>query len=305
MLPQLRSRFQGDAALEILSRAVINARESGRTELRRTLSGPILTQFVLRALGMAEQLADPDRDAILPWDNYGRFAADRLPQLLGKIRRRARAATCEEDWHRARISVKNFRYALEFSAGAVPRPMDTPKMLAILARWQDQLGEGQDAAVARDVATTALARPGVPSEASIRATALIDGWRAFAAPPGDGHGRGAQRILRDLRDLSSPLQHARAHRQAASENADSSASISESSANHPEPGQTAASTVDVQIPRLGESMAFISQDGLTAGASAESLAASPIAPAAARVATNRPKLRRVRPRPRVRRARRR
>ena len=310
MLPQLRSRFQADAALEILSRAVINARESGRTELRRTLSGPILTQFVLRALGMAEQLADPDREPILPSDNYGRFAADRLPQLLGKIRRRARAARCEEDWHRARISVKNFRYALEFSAAAVPRTMDTAKMLSILARWQDQLGEGQDMAVARDVATTALARPGVPSEASIRATALIDGWRAFASPPGDGHGRGAQRILRDLRDLSSPLQHARTHRQHASGDDHSSSSTAEQRASgdqgeahtraHPE-----QSAVDVQIPRLGESIAFLPKEGLAEGVSAESLAATPIAPAATRVATNRPKLRRVRPRPRVQRARRR
>jgi inorganic triphosphatase YgiF len=202
LLPELRSRFKGDAALETLSRAVGHARESARMELRRTLSGPDASQFVLQVMAMAERLADAGHSEGLPGDDFGAFAAVRLPALMARVRRRARRARSETDWHRTRITVKYLRYALEFAALAVPRSAEVPRLTATLARWQDELGAGQDLAVARDVAAQALARPGVPSEAAVRATALIDAWRVFSAPRAVGRKRIARRSLSLMDDLS-------------------------------------------------------------------------------------------------------
>ncbi|MCX7213730.1 MAG: CHAD domain-containing protein [Burkholderiales bacterium] len=210
LLPELRSRFKGDAALEALSRAVGHARESARMDLRRTLSGPDASQFVLQVTAMAERLADTGNPAGLPGDDFGAFAAVRLPALMARVRRRARQARTEADWHRARIAVKNLRYALEFAALALTRSADVPRVTAALARWQDELGAGQDLAVARDVAAQAMARPGVPSEAAVRATALIDAWRVFSAPRPHGRQRIARRSLQVLQALSAAISASRA-----------------------------------------------------------------------------------------------
>jgi len=210
LLPELRSRFKGDAALETLSRAVGHARESARMDLRRTLSGPDASQFVLQVTAMAERLADISNPAGLPGDDFGAFAAVRLPALMARVRRRARQARTEADWHRARISVKNLRYALEFAALALTRSADVPRVTAALARWQDELGAGQDLAVARDVAAQAMARPGVPSEAAVRATALIDAWRVFSAPRPHGRRRIARRSLNVIHALSTAISASRA-----------------------------------------------------------------------------------------------
>jgi len=214
LLPELRSRFKGDAALETLSRAVGHARESARMELRRTLSGPEASQFVLQVMGMAERLGEASNPAGLPGEDFGAFAALRLPALMARVRRRARQARTEADWHRARIAVKNLRYALEYAALALTRSADVPRVTAALARWQDELGAGQDLAVARDVAAQALARPGVPSEAAVRATALIDAWRVFSAPRPHGRQRLAQRSLRVLHELSAAISASRTGPQA-------------------------------------------------------------------------------------------
>ena len=210
LLPELRSRFKGDAALETLSRAVGHARESARMDLRRTLSGPDASQFVLQVTAMAERLADISNPAGLPGDDFGAFAAVRLPALMARVRRRARQARTEADWHRARIAVKNLRYALEFAALALTRSADVPRVTAALARWQDELGAGQDLAVARDVAAQAMARPGVPSEAAVRATALIDAWRVFSAPRPHGRQRIARRSLNVIQSLSTTISASRA-----------------------------------------------------------------------------------------------
>ena len=210
LLPELRSRFKGDAALETLSRAVGHARESARMDLRRTLSGPDASQFVLQVTAMAERLADISNPAGLPGDDFGAFAAVRLPALMARVRRRARQARTEADWHRARIAVKNLRYALDFAALALTRSADVPRVTAALARWQDELGAGQDLAVARDVAAQAMARPGVPSEAAVRATALIDAWRVFSAPRPHGRQRIARRSLNVIQSLSTTISASRA-----------------------------------------------------------------------------------------------
>lgn len=206
LLRTLRARFADDAALETLARALATARDDARRELRRELASPALTEFVLRARLAAEQLA-AERDGATRFDA---FAAHRLHALHRRVVRRAQRAVDADGWHRTRIAVKNLRYALEFATQALPREVDGERAVALLARWQEALGAGQDLAVARDVAAGALARPGVPSDAAIRATALIDGWQAFAAPKSRAPGAGARGTLRALRDALRPLRAERA-----------------------------------------------------------------------------------------------
>jgi hypothetical protein len=50
----------------------------------------------------------------------------------------------------------------------------------VLERWQACLGDAQDRRAARDAASAALTRAGVPSAVAARALGLLDGWRAFA-----------------------------------------------------------------------------------------------------------------------------
>jgi triphosphatase len=239
MLALLRERFPGDAAVETLSRAVVDARDAARMDLRRAVSGPATTRFVLGTLALAEGLAagatgdapecasstapgDAPHDAMseaatdapsdvggeAPGDApfaiplrapYAAFARARVHALLVRVRRRARRARDDEGWHRTRLAVKTLRYAIESARGALPHGADAARASSLLSRWQDRLGAGQDLASARDVAADALSRPGVPAEAAVRALALIDGWRAFAAPHDPETGGHARRTLRALR----------------------------------------------------------------------------------------------------------
>jgi triphosphatase len=217
VLGLLRERFPGDAAIETLSRAVADARDAARMELRRAVAGPSLTRFVLGTLALAEALAAagdggtfadepaanappaPEDAASAPDARYGTVARARLHALLGRVRRRARRARDDEGWHRTRLAVKTLRYAIEFARDALPRGADPARATTLLARWQESLGAGQDLAAARDVAADALSRPGVPAEAAVRALALIDGWRAFAASDSASPARHARRTLRALR----------------------------------------------------------------------------------------------------------
>jgi triphosphatase len=220
VLAMLRERFPDDAAVETLSRAVLEARDAARMDLRRVLAGPAATRFVLGTLALAEGLAaaheradatsagavrpedgsiPPGDDAAGPdGDRFGTFAGARVLALLGRVRRRATRARDDEGWHRTRLAVKTLRYALEFAHDALPRGADAARAGSLLARWQETLGAGQDLATAREVAAHALSRPGVPAEAAVRALALIDGWRAFAGTHGEP-ARHARRALRALR----------------------------------------------------------------------------------------------------------
>jgi hypothetical protein len=126
------------------------------------------------------------------------------------VRRRARRARDAEGWHRTRLAVKTLRYAIEFARDALPRGADAARASALLARWQERLGADQDLASARDVAADALARPGVPAEAAVRALALLDGWRAFSGPDGRDPGGHARRTLRAIREALRDAAPARA-----------------------------------------------------------------------------------------------
>ena len=105
--------------------------------------------------------------------------------LARKVRRRARAARSEDDWHEVRIAIKNLRYALESCSRLEIDGESMADLAGPLGRWQEALGLGQDLAVARAVASRALSNGQASTEMSVRAAALIDGYRVYATRAGD------------------------------------------------------------------------------------------------------------------------
>jgi inorganic triphosphatase YgiF len=146
----------------------------------------------------------PPSVPLVPWEPlepFEQFARRRLHALFVRVRRRARRADDEAGWHRTRIAVKTLRYALEFSTAALPRSFPAARVLGLLGRLQDRLGAGQDLAVARDVAAAAMAGPATAPEAAVRATALIDGWRAFSGTAPRSPAKFSRRAVRTLSTL--------------------------------------------------------------------------------------------------------
>jgi triphosphatase len=176
LLASLCKTFPGDAALHVLGRSLATERERERARLRETMASPDLTAFVIQAHAAVQSLP-----ASRWWDaTFGEFAAGRLAWLVRRVRRRARRAKREEDWHELRIAIKNLRYALESCLALEVTTQPIGEAISALSRWQSSLGLGQDLAVARSIAAQALAHTAAPTEVTVRAAALIDGYRAFA-----------------------------------------------------------------------------------------------------------------------------
>lgn len=176
LLASLNKTFPGDAALHVLGRSLGSERERERARLRAALASSELTAFVLQALAAIASLP-PERWQDTP---YGEFAAGRLAGLVRRLARRAKRARREEQWHEVRIAIKNLRYALESCRELDATTQPVGDAVAALSRWQGSLGLGQDLAVARSIAAQALAHSAAPAEMTVRATALIDGYRASA-----------------------------------------------------------------------------------------------------------------------------
>ena len=176
LLASLDRNFPRDAALHVLGRSLATQRERERAGLRRTIGSADMTAFVLQAHAATESLP-ANR---WPATTYGDFAADRLAYLVRRVRRRTRRARAEADWHEVRIAIKNLRYALDGCRALDVTTQPIGEVIAALSRWQDALGVGQDLAVARGIAAQALAHTAAPTEMTVRAAALIDGYRAFA-----------------------------------------------------------------------------------------------------------------------------
>lgn len=176
LLARLDKTFPGDAALHVLGRSLASERERHRAELRKTIGSAEMSAFVLRAYAAAGSLPSEHWQAT----TYGDYAAGRLAFLVRRVRKRAAAARVESDWHEVRIAIKNLRYALDGCRALDVTTAPVRVAVARLSRWQDELGSGQDLAVARGIAAQALAHTAVPTEMMVRATALVDGYRAFA-----------------------------------------------------------------------------------------------------------------------------
>ena len=181
LLAGLREAFPADEALQVLGRALAGERERARARLRETVASSGLATFVVQALAAIESLPEqrwPDMA-------FGDFAAKRLARIVRQLRRRAKRARTVEQWHGVRIAARNLRYALAGCRGLGLTTMPVGEAIAALSAWQEALGLEQDLAVARSVAAQALAHSAAPAESTVRAAALIDGYRAFAARSND------------------------------------------------------------------------------------------------------------------------
>ena len=176
LLASLNKSFPRDAALHVLGRSLVTERERERARLREAMASAEMTAFVLQAhAAIASLPADRWQDA-----RYGDFAAARLAGLVRRVRRRASHAKLESEWHDVRIAIKNLRYALDSCRELDATTQPVGEVLATLSRWQNSLGLSQDLAVARSIAGQALAQTAASTEMTVRAAALIDGYRAFA-----------------------------------------------------------------------------------------------------------------------------
>lgn len=191
-LQGLKAALAREPAVAALDRAVATMRDRERAAARAAVTGRDATRLVLAALYLSARLARTTRAAPRGQDlravPFEQFGADRIAQLHDRLERRARraakaardaAAPADEAWHRVRIAAKNLRYALEFAAGALPKPKRTQQALRHLADLQQRLGAAQDGAVAPAVAMRALGGQG-GAAARARAVALVEGWIAHA-----------------------------------------------------------------------------------------------------------------------------
>jgi inorganic triphosphatase YgiF len=209
LLVKLSNSFPGDAALVGLDHALTRQAQEYRAQARAYLGSDEFSALVLETLAEIENLpAVQFAEA-----SFGELAQSRVAQLSKKVQRRRRTAVDEAGWHRVRIAVKNLRYGLEFgrsalrAAGADSRsssgdhPISVDPVLKALSRWQDRLGQGQDLAVARQVAAQALHQSELPAHSLVRAVALIDGWRAFSRARDGRSDEAGKRAVRALRRL--------------------------------------------------------------------------------------------------------
>src|SRR5690606_10349246 len=135
-----------DAALQVLAQALARAREHERARLRATLASPEATAFILRARAALGTLSSGRPDA----RDFGSFAAGRLARLVARARRRTRRARTEDDWHRARLALKELRDGLESCRSLPATRGSAADAIAMLSRWQRSLGKVQDLVRAKE-----------------------------------------------------------------------------------------------------------------------------------------------------------
>lgn len=199
VLRDLDGSLPEDASLHVLRQAITTAREHDRARLRAVLSSPETTAFILRghaALGTLATGRWAEAD-------FASFAAGRLARLAARAQRRTRRAGSEGDWHRARVALKELRYALECCRALPATRGPADDAIAMLSRWQRSLGRAQDLATARASVARALAYADAPVEIAVRAAALVDGYRASAAAL-NRPGRLRKPILGGLERLLAP-----------------------------------------------------------------------------------------------------
>ena len=192
-LAALREALPGDPAIDALGAALSRAQQIDRAAAREMVRGVAATRLVLQAMLLAARLerAPSRRRATPPLDarrqRFGDFAALQVADAHARLRKRAKRADDAESWHRARISGKNLRYAIEFAETALPKPRQVRQAAERLAELQELLGAANDAEVAAGVAARLLrseADQAIGSVDATRAVALIEGWAA--------HGRAMQ-----------------------------------------------------------------------------------------------------------------
>jgi CHAD domain-containing protein len=179
MLESLGPAFPADPSLRLLGRSLAIRRERERARLRAALASSEFASFVIQALAAIESLP-PGRWQVA---SFGGFAAERLPALARRLRRRTRRAASERQWQGVRMAIGDLRHALQTcretrGLAATAPPVDDA--VAALGRWQYRLGVARSMATARSRAAQALAATAAPAEVTTRAAALVDGYGAGA-----------------------------------------------------------------------------------------------------------------------------
>lgn len=175
LLAGLRKTFPEDAAIRLLSRALMSSRECERAKLRQAMASPDLTAFVLRA--HAAVAAVPcDR---WPDQTFAAFSAGQLAKLARRAGRRVRRAR-RRQFHRAGVAVAHLRWALEACRALQLTAGAADDAVASLAASQSSRQLSRQLARARLLLIDALTRTHGPAEATARAVALLDGCLACA-----------------------------------------------------------------------------------------------------------------------------
>ena len=207
LLVKLIAALPNDAALETLTASLARERDRQRVAARAALADLAFTRFVLSTAYLAQRCADERRPAGATGSagtaNTAAtaaasepgvtaraagtrhllvdFAPIRIRELRDKLSRRQRKANDSPSWHRARISAKSLRYALEFVGPALQRPKRARQTVEQLSALQELLGAEQDRATSLEVARRCMKHDARADPLlQERALTLIEGWNASA-----------------------------------------------------------------------------------------------------------------------------
>ena len=245
LLEEVRAAFPNDPAITALVLGAQRVRAQARHRNREMFSDRTVTRFALTVLYLCERLAlhlksrtarrspqrataarqalssepaaprtasrpfppeDPAEVAIAPLEDALRpYAFEHLLASWHRLERRMRKARSPQDWHRARLSAKNLRYALELTLPTLPKPRRMRLALRQLIKLQQRLGEEHDQIVGGAIAHRIAGEAQLLADEAQRATGLIEGWSARSAtPPSDLHAT-ARRIEARLTKLMAVL----------------------------------------------------------------------------------------------------
>ena len=184
VIKRVRGGLSDDRDLAALAHAVERERRRAYVGLRTVLGARRYTQFALGLLGMIETRAwrrpGALETSILQVSVVGKLADQVLERRYRKARDRVRNfdRLGAVGRHRLRIALKKMRYAAESFASIYPAKA-VRRYGKRLATLQDGLGLLNDIASTERLQRTLAQRR--PSQALVRATALVRGWSAHVA----------------------------------------------------------------------------------------------------------------------------
>jgi len=245
LLEEVRAAFPHDPAVTALVLGAQRVRAQARHRNREMFSDRTLTRFALTVLYLCERLAlhlksrptrrssqpapaalqaldsepaaprkastpvlpeDQATGPIAPLEDAIRpYALEHLLASWHRLERRMRKARSPQDWHRARLSAKNLRYALELTLPTLPKPRRMRLALRQLIKLQQRLGEEHDQVVGGAFAHRIAGEAQLLSDEAQRATGLIEGWSARSATPASELHATARRIEARLTKLMALL----------------------------------------------------------------------------------------------------
>ncbi len=195
-LPAVRESFGAEPALQAFADLVATQRALCTQRCQQAFGGPAVTAFALTLLCQSERVAQ--RSAKGPCAkakaNTGLtlrmpvrpFLQIQLRHLARRMRRRIRQAHSPKGWHRARLAVKRLRYTLELAWPTLGAAKRHARILQLLTKLQQDLGEMNDQTMACRTARRIVALADTAQRQAadcVRAIALVDAWSAQNATP--------------------------------------------------------------------------------------------------------------------------